>query len=1231
MKKIVVRGFFLLFIFCWLSSSAIGSVTKEGNREEILNKVSTVQIPFIENKGQIKDKRVKYYAKTFAGTTFITSDGQIVHCLLNGSKEGEKKEPNSRQDKGKEKDRGEKAAKEDARGWTIRERPVSASISKVSGEEEAVAKVSYFLGKTPADWTRNISTCNLISLGEVYEGIELKLKAYGNNIEKLFFVKPKTNPGEIKMKLEGAKGLRVNKDGELEAETGSGEVKFTKPVAYQVDKGERKPIEVAYTIEGDEYGFRVGEYDHSKELVIDPLLAATYLGGFYSEYAYSITLDQSGNVYVTGKTNSDNFPATPGAFDPVFDRGDFYQRDVFISKFDSNLHYLLASTFLGGRGSDEAYSIVLDKSGNVYVTGDTESDSFPTTSGAYDTTFNGHGVFISKLDSNLHNLLASTFLGGGYGKSIALDQFGNVYVAGITSYSNFPTTSDAFDTSFNRYDDGFIAKLDNNLHNLLASTFLGGGYDDRVHAMALDQSGNVYVTGVTGGGFPTTYGAYDSYHNGNGDAFISKLDSNLHSLLVSTYLGGGGNCCQCGLDRAYAIALDQSGNVYVAGHTDSFDFPTTSGAYDRSYNGDHIDSNDAFISKFDSNLHSLLASTFFGGDFDDEIYSIALDQSGNIYGGDGFTLKFDNNLKNLLASITTGNAYSITLDQSGNVYVGSGVGVVPSGAYNTTPNDICISKFDSNLTLGDPCAGVNCDDGDFCTLDTCSGGTCYNDPIPGCCYSDDSECDDGNLCTTDRCSAGRCSNIQMNCDDSDPCTYDYCSEGVCHNDQIPNCSCAMLYCDDGDSCTFDHCSGVECYHDRIPGCGEDPCWWGSCDDGDPCTDESCFEGRCQYFLSSPEPECENAPCAMTMCDDGDPCTFDHCFGGMCYSERMFECIGNDDPCWWMSCDDGDPCTDESCSWGMCSYMNIPGCCHHDIDCDDGDPFTIDSCSDRTCSHLVVIELSADKDCNRKDSFNTGSSPVEDIYVSDTLPVPSGTYTFYLVKDRESWVEGDPLCSPTCVTSASIPINSSGSFCGFLWTPPAGDNQNYDIILDGNGNGYYDTGIDFIDSTLSVGAATLIELSSFTATSKLEKIVLEWETASELDNVGFNLWRSTAEEGEYIKINSRIIEAEGGATLRAEYSYSDSTAKPGIKYYYKLEDIDTRGNSTFHGLGSAMVPAASQATKPAQNHFPLPPCLSWDSESSWPLLSGDQIFFGTRFYSTQSSVFSGYFSNSPFWR
>ena len=243
-------------------------------------------------------------------------------------------------------------------------------------------------------------------------------------------------------------------------------------------------------------------------------------------------------------------------------------------------------------------------------------------------------VFVSKLNSGLTSLLASTYLGGSnyevlwqVGISLTLDTSGNVYVTGYTYSSNFPTTSGAYDTSFNGYYDVFVSKLDGGLTSLLASTFLGGSDFDSGYSLALDTSGNVYVTGYTSStDFPTTSGAYDtSFNGGYNDVFVSKLNSGLTSLLASTFLGGSG------YDYGNSLTLDTSGNVYVTGWTDSTDFPTTSGAYDTSYNGGGVSVGDVFVSKLDSGLTSLLASTYLGGSGSDLGNSLTLDTSGNVY------------------------------------------------------------------------------------------------------------------------------------------------------------------------------------------------------------------------------------------------------------------------------------------------------------------------------------------------------------------------------------------------------------------------------------------------------------------------------------------------------------------------------------------------------------------------------------------------------------------------
>jgi len=358
------------------------------------------------------------------------------------------------------------------------------------------------------------------------------------------------------------------------------------------------------------------------------LLYATFLGGGDGDWGGGIAVDSSGAAYVTGWTLSSNFPTTPGAFDRTYHG----YGDAFVVKLNpsgSGLQDLAYATFLGGGDRDWGLGIAVDSSGAAYVTGWTKSSNFPTTQGAYDPTYNGYyDAFVVKLNPYGTALAYGTFLGGSdddWGNGIAVDSSGAAYVTGLTKSSDFPTTPGVFDPTHNG-GDAFVVKLNPYGTALAYGTFLGGSDDDWGNGIAVDSSGAAYVTGGTySSDFPTTPGAYDRTYNGGWyDAFVVKLNPYGTALAYSTFLGGGDR------DWGNDIAVDSSGAAYVTGVTYSSDFPTTPGAFDRTYHGN----GDAFVVKlnpYGSGLQDLAYATFLGGSDDDGGRGIAVDSSGAAY------------------------------------------------------------------------------------------------------------------------------------------------------------------------------------------------------------------------------------------------------------------------------------------------------------------------------------------------------------------------------------------------------------------------------------------------------------------------------------------------------------------------------------------------------------------------------------------------------------------------
>jgi hypothetical protein len=287
-------------------------------------------MPFIDNEGQIQDERVRFYAKTFAGSVYVTNQGEMVYSLPMVEAEAE----------GGENDSKAKAAKVSI----LKETLVDASSLKPSGIDPAQTKVNYFIGNDKSKWRTNISMYNSLTLGEVYKGINLSLKAYGKTVEKVFTVQPGADPNAIKLKMEGAKSLRIRDNGELQIETDLGVIRFSKPLAYQEKNGKKENVQVAYNLDNDTYGFTPGDYDKSLPLIIDPVLIySTDLSGSEDDWGHGIAVDGDGNAYVTGYTTSTDFP-TQNPYQGV--KG--LANDAFVTKLNADGTELVYSTYLGG-------------------------------------------------------------------------------------------------------------------------------------------------------------------------------------------------------------------------------------------------------------------------------------------------------------------------------------------------------------------------------------------------------------------------------------------------------------------------------------------------------------------------------------------------------------------------------------------------------------------------------------------------------------------------------------------------------------------------------------------------------------------------------------------------------------------------------------------------------------------------------------------------------------------
>lgn len=567
-------------------------------------------LTFEANQGQT-DARVRFLSRGQGHTLFLTESEAVL--FLPGKTQADGREESS----------------------VLRLQLVDANHSpQISAENPVVTRSNYFIGNDPTQWRTNVPSYGRIRYRQVYPGIDLI--HYGNQrrFEHDFVVAPGADPGRISFRLRGATGLRLESSGDLLVTTETGQLRLQKPQIYQEEGGVRRAVKGSYRLLADNrVAFRIGEFDRRKALVIDPVLVySTYLGGSgdttYSpaylggDSGYAIAVNSAGNAYVTGVTKSADFPtASPMQ---STNRGPKGIGNAFISKLSADGSTLLFSTYLGGSGT-VGKGIALDASGNVYVTGYTLPTNFPLVNPLQTSTgLGGQLAFVTKLSADGSSLVYSTYLGGGYqesGNAIAVDGSGAAYVTGQAG-TGFPSLGSLGCSISGGSNAPFVAKVKADGSSLLYSACLGSSGGSGA-GIAVDGSGNAYVTGSTSSASFPTVNALQSVLAEDYSAFVAKVNSTGSALIYSTYLGGSGTYPESSTTLGNAIAVDSSGNAYITGQAGK-NFPSTGGLGCANSNGK------AFVAELAASGSSLIYSMCpsSGGSTGQ---GIALDSSGNAY------------------------------------------------------------------------------------------------------------------------------------------------------------------------------------------------------------------------------------------------------------------------------------------------------------------------------------------------------------------------------------------------------------------------------------------------------------------------------------------------------------------------------------------------------------------------------------------------------------------------
>lgn len=659
---------FLLLLFFILT------ITKLTAREKEIPK-SQNSITFIENKNQW-DKKIIYRAQLDGGILFLEKNAFTYHFYE------------------KDKLRNNHIKKNDNRNSAVAIRSHafrmhflnSTPTVTTSSKDPSSDYCNYFVGKNNKMWASNVKKFTEVIYTDLYKNIDLQLIGLQNSIKYNFFVKPLGITSTIQLLYEGLDSLYLEK-GILKLKTSINELQEQRPYAYQWIGSKRVEIPCEFVLKNKTISFYFPKgYDKGYELVIDPVLVfACSSGSTADNFGMTATYDSEGNLYSGGTAFDIGYPVTLGAYDPAYNGIVTYGRtDVVITKYDSSGTFLRYSTYLGGAtGTEIVSSLVVNAQNELLLYGATGSTDFPVTPTAFDTTFNGGiklrfirngsffdngtDIFVSKFNATGTALLASTFIGGSLNDGV------NVNNDSVLIVNNPPTYEFPADSLQYNYGDQYRGEIN------------------------VDAYGNVYIASSTRSeNFPIVNG-FDKKLGGKQDAVVFKFNSNLSHLLWSTYLGGEDN------DAGYALAIDDSANVYVTGGTRSIGFPSTAGVLKPTYSGGKAD---GYITKIKNDGTAILNSTFWGSASYDQCYFIQLDKNKNVYvvgqtegvmpitagvynnpGSGQFITKMNSSLDKLLFSTVFGNGNgkptispsAFLVDYCENIYVSGWGGNILTG------------------------------------------------------------------------------------------------------------------------------------------------------------------------------------------------------------------------------------------------------------------------------------------------------------------------------------------------------------------------------------------------------------------------------------------------------------------------------------------------------------------------------------------------------------------------